>query len=141
MGRKKTRLLDPRVEPLRKQIERWRQTRPKRSAMPEVIWQAAAKLAREHGVYAAAQALGLSYGSLRTRAEAATAATRTRQVCKESRPQVTFVELPAAMRAAAPGTGVVVEVMGPSGQLLTVRLQPGELDLAQLIRACWSGRT
>lgn len=138
MGRKKTRLLDPRVGPLRKQIERWRQMRPKGSPMPEVLWQAAAKLAREHGVYAAAQALGLSYGSLRTRAEEATAATRTRQ---ESGPQVTFVELPAAVRPAAPGTGVVVEVTGMSGQRLTVRLQPGQLDLAELIRACWSGRT
>jgi hypothetical protein len=37
VGRKKTHLLDPRVEPLRKQIERWRQPQAKRSAMPDEL--------------------------------------------------------------------------------------------------------
>lgn len=140
MGRKKTRLLDPRIEPVRKQIERWRRTRTKRSAMPEVLWGAAAELAQKHGVYAAAQALRLSYSSLRTRAGGAGDKRRART---ESQPrQVTFVELPPAglSAAAAPG-GAVVEVVGPSGQRLTVRLRGGELDLAELIRACWSGRS
>jgi len=137
VGRKKTRLLDPRVAPLRKQIGRWRQTRPKRATMPEELWGAAAELAREHGVYAAAQALGLSYGSLRTRTEAR-AAVHTRRT--GSAPRVTFVELAPAGRPEAPTTDAVVEVTGPSGQRLTVRLQAGALDLAELIRACWSGR-
>lgn len=140
MGRKKTRLLDPRVEPLRKQIERWRQTRAKRSAMPNELWGAAAELAREHGVYAAAQALRLSYSSLRTRAEAARDARQAR--AESQPPKVTFVELPPAMLpAAADASGAVVEVVGPSGQRLTVRLRSGELDLAELLRACWSART
>jgi len=140
VGRKKTRLLDPRIKPLRKQIERWRRTRTKRSAMPEVLWVAAAELARKHGVYAAAQALRLSYSSLRTRAEGAGDRRRART---ESEPrQVTFVELPpAGLSAAAPPGGAVVEVVGPSGQRLTVRLRGGELDLTELIRACWSGRS
>lgn len=140
MGRKKTHLLDPRVEPLRKQIERWRQTHAKRSAMPDVLWGAAAELAREHGVYAAAQALRLSYGSLRTRAEAAEDTRRARTPSLP--PQVTFVELPPAMlSAAADASGAVVEVVGPSGQRLTVRLRSSELDLAGLLRACWGGQT
>lgn len=140
MGRKKTRLLDPRIEPLRKQIERWRRTRAKRSAMPEVLWGAAAELAQKHGVYAAAQALRLSYSSLRTRAEAAGDKRRART--ERRPPQVTFVELPPAglSEVAAPG-GAVVEVVGSSGQRLTVRLRSAELDLPELIRACWSGRT
>lgn len=138
MGPKKTRLLDSRVAPLRNQIERWRRTRLKRSAMPDVLWLAAAEVARKHGVYAAARALGLSYSSLRTRTEATAAMP---QPGTGTAPQVTFVELPPAVRPAAPTTGAVVEVMGPSGQRLTVRLQCGELDLAELIRACWGGRT
>lgn len=76
MGREKTRLHDPRVDRLRKQIERWRQTRTKRSAMPARLWGVTAELAREHGVYAAAQALGLSYTSLRTRIGATAGGTR-----------------------------------------------------------------
>lgn len=139
MGRKKTRLLDARIEPLRKQIERWRQTRAKRSAMPEPFWRVAAELAREHGVYAAAQALGLSYGSLRTRAEAAGDAQRVRR--GSGPPQATFVELPPALLSVAASTsGPIVEVVGPSGQRLTVRLRSGHLDVGELIRACWSGR-
>lgn len=139
MGRKKTRLPDARVEPVRQQIEHWRQMRAKRSPMPEPLWRAAVGLARQHGVYAAAQALRLSYGSLRTRAEAA---GDTPRVPRESRqPQATFVELPPALlSAAASPSGPVVEVVGPSGQRLTVRLRSGDLDVGELIRACWSGR-
>jgi hypothetical protein len=140
VGRKKTRLVDARVEPLRKQIERWRQTRTRRSAMPEALWGAAAELAREHGAYAAAQALQLSYASLRTRAGAAGVDRGRRRARRESA-QVTFVELPPAVLASAARGGAVVEVVGPSGQRLTVRLSSGELDLAELIRACWSGRS
>lgn len=139
MGRKKTRLPSTRVEPVRQQIQHWRETRAKRSPMPEPLWRAAVGLAREHGVYAAAQALRLSYDSLRKRAEAA---GDVRRVRRERRPpQATFVELPPALLsvAAAP-SGPIVEVVGPSGQRLTVRLRGGELDVAELIRACWSGR-
>jgi hypothetical protein len=139
MGRKKTRLLDARVEPLRTQIERWRQTRTQRSPMPEPLWRAAVELASKHGVYAAAQALRLSYGSLRTHAEEA---AEPRQRRRESPPpRATFVDLaPALLPAAAGPSGPVVEVVGSSGQRLTVRLRSGELDVAELIRACWSGR-
>lgn len=139
MGREKTHLFDPRIEALCKQIERWRQTRAKRSPMPESLWRAAAELAREHGVYAAAQALQLSYASLRTRAEAAAEPRQRRR--GDQPPRATFVELPPAVLSTAAGAaGPIVEVWGPSGQRLTVRLRGNELDLAELIRACWSGR-
>ena len=139
MGRKKTRLLDARVEPLRTQIERWRQTRAQRSPMPEPLWRAAVELARKHGVYAAAQALRLSYDSLRTRAEEAGEPRQRRR--EGTPPQATFVDLPPALLSAAAGaSGPIVEVVGPSGQRLTVRLRSGELDVAELIRACWSER-
>lgn len=142
MGRKKTRLAEIRVEPLRQQIEHWRKMRAKRSPMPEPLWRAAVELARERGVHAAAQALRLSYDSLRGRAEAAGVA---RRVCRDGgaghQPPATFVELPPALMATAAGpSGPIVEVIGSSGQRLTVRLRSGDLDVAELIRACWSGQ-
>ncbi len=138
MGRKKIRLFDARIDPLRTQIERWRQTRVQRSPMPEPLWWAAVELARKHGVYAAAQALRLSYDSLRTRAEAGEPRQRRRE---SPPPPATFVDLPPALLSAAAGaSGPIVEVVGSSGQRLTVRLRSGELDVAELIRACWSGR-
>jgi hypothetical protein len=145
LGRKKTRLPENRVEPVRRQIEHWRQKRAKRSPMPEPLWRAAVGLAREHGVYAAAQALQLSYDSLRRRAEAVGVARRMRgDRGPVHEPPATFVELPPASPVAPEGrsvaSGLVVEVVGQSGQRLTVRLRGGELDVAELIRACWSGR-
>ena len=142
MGRKKTRLPENRVEPIRRQIEHWRQKRAKRSPMPEPLWRAAVGLAREHGVYAAAEALQLSYDSLRRRAEAVGGARRMRRDRgPRHEPPATFVELPPALSIAPAGSsGLVVEVVGPSGQRLTVRLRGGEFDVAELIRACWSGR-
>jgi hypothetical protein len=142
VGRKKTRPADASVEPLRQQIEHWRKTRTKRSPMPEPLWRAAVGLAREHGVYAAAQALGLSYDSLLRRAEAAGVERRVRRNRRASQlSPATFVELPPALMATAAGpSGPIVEVVGPSGQRLTVRLRSGDLDVAELVRACWSGR-
>jgi hypothetical protein len=142
LGRKKTRLPENRVEPIRRQIEHWRQKRVKRSPMPEPLWRAAVGLAREHGVYATAQALQLSYDSLRRRAEGVGVARRMRgDRGPVHEPPATFVELPPALSIAPAGpSGLVVEMVGPSGQRLTVRLRGGELDVAELIRACWSGR-
>jgi hypothetical protein len=142
VGRNKTRQPSTRIEPIRQQIEHWRQMRVKRSPMPEPLWRAAVGVAREQGVYAAAQALRLSYDSLRRRAEAAGVARRVGRDRRASRqPAATFVELPPAMTVAAAGpSGPIVEVVGPSGQRLTVRLRSGDLDVAELIRACWSGR-
>lgn len=110
--------------------------------MPEPLWQAAVGLAREHGVYATARALQLSYDSLRRRAEAVGVGRRTRREGgARHEPPSTFVELPPALTFAPTGAGgPIVEVVGPSGQRLTVRLRGGELDVAELIRACWSGR-
>lgn len=138
MGRKKTRLPDNRIEPLRQQIEHWRKMRAKRSPMPEPLWRAAVGLAREQGVYAAAQALRLSYDSLRKRVEAAGDARRVRRGSRQL--GATFVELPPALLSAAGPGGPIVEVLGQSGQRLTVQLRSGDLDVAELIRACWSGR-
>jgi hypothetical protein len=142
VGRKKARLPEARIEPVRRQIEHWRQKRAKRSPMPEPLWRAAVGLAREHGVYAAAQALRLSYDSLRRRAEAVGVARRMRRDRGHvQEPPAMFVELPPALSIAPAGpSGLVVEVVGSSGQRLTVRLRGGELDVAELIRACWSGR-
>jgi hypothetical protein len=140
VGRKKARLTDVRIEPLRRQIERWRRTRTKRSPMPASLWHRAVALAREHGVYAAAQELRLSYDSLRTRTEAA---ERVPARGKEGGlARATFVELGAGAIAPAPVPAALsVEITGSNGQRLTVRLHGGELDVAELIRACWSGRT
>jgi hypothetical protein len=88
--------------------------------MPEPLWQAAVGLASEHGVYATAQALELSYDSLRRRAEAVGVAWRMRRDRGPGHePPATFVELPPALSVATVGPGgLTVDVVGPSGQRL-----------------------
>jgi hypothetical protein len=143
VGRQKTSSRDPRIQTLRQEIERWRRTGAKRTAMPEALWRRALELARELGVYGAAQALGVSYDSLRKRAEAAGVARR-RPKQSQSVATTTFVELaPTALPVGVARSGPVVEVTGPRGQKLTVRLPAeagGEFALLGLVRECWSGR-
>ena len=57
-----------RLDQLRRQIERWRRTRMKRSPMPAELWTAATDLARELGVSRVARELGVGYESLKERA-------------------------------------------------------------------------
>ncbi len=52
---------------LQQQLEQWRGTQPPRSKLPESIWQSAVEAAKQYGVYAAAKALRLDYGTLKKR--------------------------------------------------------------------------
>jgi hypothetical protein len=112
--------------------------------MPEPLWAAAVEVARERGVYGAARALGLCYGSLRTRAERQGVPRRrpgAKRPARPRRPTPTFVELRAAPFETASPAGVVVEVTGSTGQKLTVRCRGDEVDWSALIRECWQGGT
>ena len=55
------------MQEVRDALERWRRTRKKRSAIPEDLWQAAARLAAEYGVSQTANTLRLNYGDLKKR--------------------------------------------------------------------------
>jgi hypothetical protein len=57
-----------RVERVKKQIERWRSRKQRRTAaMPARLWDEASSLAQELGVHRVKCALGLNYESLRRR--------------------------------------------------------------------------
>ena len=61
MNRKGTESIEVPIAQLQRHLEEHRRMRPRRAKLPESIWDAAAELAREHGVYAVAQALKLDY--------------------------------------------------------------------------------
>ena len=67
MNRKGTESMAEPIARLQRQLEEYRRMRPRRVKLPESIWDAAAELAREHGVYAVAQALRLDYMGLKKR--------------------------------------------------------------------------
>ena len=73
------------MEKARQRFERWRSTRlSRRSPIPDALWNAAVAVARQHGRYATSRALGLGYGALKKRMDAA-------EVRRAASP--TFVEL------------------------------------------------
>lgn len=67
MNRRGTRSIAEPIAQLQRELEEHRRMQPRRSKLPESIWEAAAELARAHGVYAVAQALRLDYMSLKKR--------------------------------------------------------------------------
>jgi hypothetical protein len=141
MERKETTPRGADAQSVKKQVERWRRTRTKLSPTPEPLWAAAVEVARECGVYGAARALGLCYGSLRTRADRQGVPRRRPGTKRAARPAPTFVELRAAPFETESPAGVVVEVTGSTGQKLIVRCRGDEVDWSALIRECWQGGT
>lgn len=133
MGQRRRAARSARMDEVSRRIQQWRQTREKRSRMPEPLWDSAVALAREYGLYATAQGLRVSYGSLKTRMTAAS------QLRRPGAPTTRFVELgPAAPFGAEQGAAAVVELTGRDGQKLTLRLvSANELDLPALLREFW----
>jgi len=74
------------VAQLQRQLEQFRSTQPRRTRLPESLWQAAVELARQHGVYPVAHPLRLDYTRLKERLGVSPTARR-----KATKPA--FVEL------------------------------------------------
>src|SRR5205814_8473083 len=77
---------------LQRQLDQFRSTQPRRTKLPEALWQVAVKLARQHGVYSVAHPLRLDYMGLKKRLGGAS----TRRQRRATKPA--FVELIAPGR-------------------------------------------
>ena len=66
MNRASTPIPEP-VAQLQRQLEQFRGTQPRRTKLPESLWQAAVELARQHGVYSVAHPLRLDHTRLKKR--------------------------------------------------------------------------
>ena len=66
MPRKHARLPENLIS-LQQEVEQRRATQPPRSKLPNALWESAAAAAKQVGVYTAAKALRLDYGSLKKR--------------------------------------------------------------------------
>ena len=71
---------------LQRQLDQFRSTQPRRTKLPEALWQAAVELARQHGVYSVAQPLRLDYMGLKKR-------LGEPSVHRRKTPRAAFVEL------------------------------------------------
>ena len=92
MDRKSTLAIPEPIVQLQRQLEQFRSTQPRRTKLPESLWQAAVELARQHGVYPVAHPLRLDYMQLKKRLGGVPSPRR-----KTTKPA--FVELVAPSRA------------------------------------------
>lgn len=136
MKRKRHAALPANVAKLARRIEHWRTTRARRGRMPEDLWAAAASLARAHGVYGVSRALGLSYETLKTRADASEGCSKGQEAILGG-----FVRVQGAeMAVGSSGCGPTVEVHHPGGVKVVVRLPAGtDLDVGDLAAAVCGG--
>jgi hypothetical protein len=82
------------ITELQAQLEQFRSTHPLRTKLPESVWQAAAELARCHGIYVVAHSLRLDYCTLKKHVTGSPESSSRRR----KKPQAKFVELIGAAR-------------------------------------------
>lgn len=119
-----------RLSQLRRGVERWRETRTKRSPMPAQLWAAATELARELGAYRVAQEVGVGYQSLKDRlGDEAESGSHETDAFVEIDTASLFALSPATVRGE-------VELSDTSGVKVVIRLGAGEsVDVAALLAA------
>ena len=104
-------------------MDQFRSSQPRRTKLPESLWQAAVELARQYGVYPVAHPLRLDYTGLKKRVGGVPVVRR-----KATKPA--FVEL------IAPQAECVIEFESPSGNKMRVQWKASTPhDWATLLRA------
>ena len=120
------------VEAVQERIELWRRAREKRTRMPEDLWEAAAAVAAEHGLWFVSRALRVNYESLKRRVGSVPEE-------EHGRGGASFVEVPAGSfvgQGVSPTT--VLELSSGDGAKLTMRFDGHDaLDVPALAAAFW----
>ena len=112
MDRKSTPTTPEAIVQLQRQLDQFRSTQPRRTKLPEPLWQAAVELARQHGIYPVAHPLRLDYMGLKRRLGGVSALRR-----KARKP--TFVELTAPQVMPLPEYAIDFEC--PSGRKMRIQ--------------------
>ena len=127
MNRKSTLPIPEAILQLQRQLDQFRSTQPRRTKLPEPLWQAAVELARQHGVYPVAHPLRLDYTRLKQRL--GVIPSRRRKVYKPA-----FVELVAPHSPAL--EDCVIEFESSSGGKMRIQWKAAAPpDWASLLRA------
>src|SRR5690348_881162 len=126
MNHKSKPIIPASIVELQRQLDQFRSTQPRRTKLPESLWQAAVELARQHGVYSVAHPLRLDYVRLKKRLGGVPRLRR-----KANRPA--FVELIAPHPAR---TECVIEFESSSGGKMRIQWRAAAPpDWASLLRA------
>ncbi|HLE37646.1 MAG TPA: hypothetical protein VI699_10940 [Candidatus Acidoferrales bacterium] len=115
------------IAQLQRQLDQFRSTQPRRTKLPESLWQAAVELARQHGLYSVAHPLRLDYMGLKKRLGGVSRLRR-----KATKPG--FVELIASHPATL--EEYVIELESSGGGKMRIQWKAAApLDWASLLRA------
>lgn len=118
----------PQLQPLAQRLNAWRSARTLGQRIPDELWNAAADLARVHGLSRTSSALKLSYYDLQRRLVAGRRPRRRRVT------PAPFVEVAPPALAPELGERGTVELVQASGARLTLRLpNPSASDLLALV--------
>ena len=127
MNRKSTLPIPEPIAQLQRQLDQFRSTQPRRTKLPDSLWQAAVELARQHGVYPVAHPLRLDYMGLKKRLDGVPRLRR-----KATKP--VFVELVTPDRA--PLEEWVIELESSSGSKMRIQWKTtAPPDWTNLLRA------
>lgn len=111
---------------LQRQFDQFRSTQPRRTKLPEPLWEAAVELARQHGLYSVAHPLRLDYVQLKKRLGGVSE-------LRKNAAQPTFVELVAAHPATM--SECVVEFESSTGSKMRIQFKGSSTpDWASLLR-------
>ena len=121
----------PELKEAQQQFEQWRSLHSGRRIIPEQLWELAAGVAREHGVFRTAQVLRLDYTRLKQRL----ACTVPEAKVETGPAPAAFVEFIAPQ--AAQTCQCVVELEGPRGKMRIEWKGTTPPDLCGLSRALW----
>ena len=127
MNRKKPPPIPEGIVQLQRQLDQIRSTQPRRTKLPEPLWQAAGELARQHGIYPVAHPLRLDYMGLKRRLGGVPSLRR-----KASKPA--FVELTAPQ--VVPLAEYAIDFECPSGRKMRIHWKASAPpDWVSLLRA------
>ena len=154
MAIKKKDVLPPRLEGARRRFEQWRRKRKAGTRIPQALWDAAARMAREYGINRTATALRINYYALKKRVERIVDAGKsvntatTPKNTGENPASTAFFELaPLELSRSELSSGIPVglcectlELEDPGGARMRVCLKGTAVpDLATLSREFWRG--
>ena len=127
MNRKNSAPVPEAITQLQRQLEQFRSTRPARTKLPELLWQAAVELARQHGIYAVAHPLRLDYARLKQRLDGIPSRPR-----KPAKPA--FIELIGSGATTLPEC--IIEFESASGGKIRIQWKAAvSPDWTSLLRA------
>ena len=121
---------------MRERLDDWRSSHKRRVAFPPKLWSAAGRVARRHGVYVTARALGLEYNKLKGMS-GVIARVRGKSKRSSKPDPMKFIELTGALPVSP--SGCWLSLQNANGQRLQLEMAPSAATemVLQLCRSGW----